>query len=133
MHEWIFKRLLIFKPPVMTTKEVAEKFYAYMQQGAFDKIYSELYSQDATSEEAPGSDWPPAKGMKELREKGKKWNETVEAMHGGSTAEPVVAGNYFTCYMTMDFTRKDGLRINMEEIGVYKVKNGRIVSEQFFS
>lgn len=116
----------------MTTKEIAEKFYAYMQQGAFDKIYSELYSQDAVSEEAPGSDWQVAKGMKEIHEKGKKWNESVEAMHGGTTSGPVVAGNYFTCYMTMDFTRKDGQRINMEEIGLYRVKDGKIVSEQFF-
>jgi ketosteroid isomerase-like protein len=54
-------------------------------------------------------------------------------MHGGSTSGPVIAGNYFTCYMTMDFTRKDGQRINMEEIGLYKVKDGKIVSEQFFS
>lgn len=116
----------------MTTREVATRFHTYMQQGAFDKIYSELYSQDATSEEPPGSDWPKAKGIKEIHEKGKKWNDMVEAMHGGSTAEPVVAGNYFTCYMTMDFTRKDGQRINMEEIGLYKVENGKIVSEQFF-
>lgn len=33
----------------MTTQEVANQFYEYMQQGAFDKIYSELYSSDASS------------------------------------------------------------------------------------
>lgn len=116
----------------MTAKEIAQSFYTYMQQGAFDKIYNELYSQAATSEEPPGSDWTKANGMKEIHEKGKKWNELVDAMHGGTTAAPVVAGNYFTCYMTMDYTRKDGQRIYMEEIGLYHVKDGKIVSEQFF-
>jgi len=116
----------------MTTKEVAAKFHEYMQQGAFDKIYSELYSPDASSAEAPGSDWTTAHGMAEIAEKGKKWNETIEAMHGGTTAEPVVAGDYFTCYMTMDFTPKGGERTTMEEIGLYRVKDGKIVSEQFF-
>jgi len=116
----------------MTTKEVAAKFYDYMQQGAFDKIFSELYSNDATSEEAPGSDWAKATGMKEIQEKGKKWNESIEEMHGGTTGEPLVAGNYFTCYMTMDFTPKGGQRTTMEELGLYGVKNGKIISEQFF-
>lgn len=117
----------------MTTQEVANKFYEYMQQGAFDKIYGELYSPDATSEEAPGSDWPKASGMEEIHEKGKKWNESIKEMHGGTTGIPVVAGDYFTSFMTMDFTRnEDDARINMEEIGLYKVKDGKIVSEQFF-
>ncbi|MGN6491578.1 MAG: SnoaL-like domain-containing protein [Agriterribacter sp.] len=116
----------------MTTQEVATKFHQYMEQGAFDKIYSELYSQDATSEEAPGSDWTKATGMKEIQEKGKKWADSIEEMHGGTTAKPVVAGSYFSCYMTMDFTPKGGSRTNMEEIGLYKVKDGKIVSEQFF-
>jgi hypothetical protein len=116
----------------MTTKEVAEKFHEYMNQGAFGKIYGELYSPDATSEEAPGSGWEKATGMAEIEEKGKKWNLTMEEIHGGTTEKPVVAGNYFTCYMTMDFTPKGGPRTNMEELGLYKVKDGKIVSEQFF-
>lgn len=116
----------------MTTQEVATKFHAYMQQGAFEKIYTELFSEDATSDETPGSDWTTATGMKEIHEKGKKWMEMTEEMYGGTTETPVVAGDYFTCYMTMDFKPKGGQRTNMQEIGLYKVKNGKIVSEQFF-
>jgi hypothetical protein len=116
----------------MSTQDVASKFYEYMQQGAFDKIYTELYSDDATSEETPESGWNKASGMKEIHEKGKKWNESIEAMHGGTTEKPLVAGDYFSCYMTMDFTPKGGERTKMEEIGMYKVKDGKIVSEQFF-
>jgi hypothetical protein len=116
----------------MTTQEVATQFHEYMQQGAFDKIYAELYSPEASSEEAPGSNWGKAKGMAEIHEKGKKWNESIEAMHGGSTDTPVIAGNYFIARMTMDFTPKGGERTNMEEFGLYKVENGKIVSEQFF-
>ena len=116
----------------MTTQEVATRFHEYMQVGAFEKIFTELYSPDATSEEPPGSDWGKASGMNEIYEKGKKWNDSIEAMHGGSTAEPVVAGNYFTCYMTMDFTPKGGARTNMTEIGLYHVKDSKIISEQFY-
>ena len=46
----------------MTTQQVADKFYEYMQTGAFDKIYEELYSEDCVSKEAPGStDWQLAR------------------------------------------------------------------------
>ena|SRR5579871_4692475 len=116
----------------MTTQEVADKFYAYMQEGAFEKIYAELFSPDATSDETPGSDWEKAEGIAAIHEKGKKWGDMVEAMYGGTTGKPVVAGDYFISYMTMDFTPKGGTRTNMEEIGLYHVKNGKIVSEQFF-
>ena len=116
----------------MTTQDVAAKFYEYMQQGAFDKIYSELYSESATSEEPPGSDWGTANGMDEIREKGKKWAETVEEMYSGTTGEPVIAGDYFISYMTMDFKPKGKERSILEEIGLYRVKEGKIVSEQFF-
>lgn len=116
----------------MTTKEVAAKFYGYMQQGDFHNIYTELFSEDATSEESPGSDWQKAVGMAAIHEKGKKWNEQIEAMYGGTTAEPVVAGNYFTSFMTMDFKPKGGERTTMEEIGFYEVKDGKIISEKFY-
>ena len=116
----------------MTIQEVATQFHAYMQQGAYEKIYTELFSEDATSDETPGSDWAKAHGMKEIHEKGNKWRELVEEMYGGTTASPVVTGDYFSCYMTMDFKPKGGPRTHMEEIGMYKVKDGKIVSEQFF-
>ena len=116
----------------MTIQEVATQFHTYMQQGAYEKIYTELFSEDATSDETPGSDWTKAHGMKEIHEKGNKWRELVEEMYGGTTATPVVAGDYFSCYMTMDFKPKGGPRTHMEEIGMYKVKDGKIVSEQFF-
>ncbi len=116
----------------MTTQDVANKFHEYMQVGAFDKIYSELYSQDCLSKEAPGSPWPDVQGMDAIHEKGKKWNEGLEAMHGGTTEAPQIAGNYFSCFMTMDFTPKGGPRTNMEEIGMYGVRDGKIVSEEFF-
>jgi len=116
----------------MTTQEVATRFHEYMQEGAFEKIYTELYSPDATSEETPGSEWGKASGMAEIQEKGKKWMDSIEEMYGGTTEKPVIAGNYFTCYMTMDYKPKDGERTNMEEIGLYGVKDGKIVSEQFF-
>jgi len=67
-----------------------------------------------------------------LKEKAKKFNEMVEEMHGGWTSQPVVGGDYFSVAMGMDVTMKGMGRMNMDEVCVYRVQDGMIVSEQFF-
>jgi len=42
------------------------------------------------------------------------------------------AGNFFACAMGFDATMKDRGRTKMEEIALYEVKDGKIISEQFF-
>jgi len=56
----------------------------------------------------------------------------VEEVHGGWVSEPIVAGNYISVAMGMDVTMKGQGRMNMDEIAVYEVKDGKIVKEQFF-
>ncbi len=51
---------------------------------------------------------------------------------GGYCSEPVVGGNHFSVAMGMDVTMKGGERMQMDEIAVYEVKDGKIVKEQFF-
>ena len=67
-----------------------------------------------------------------IKEKGKKFSEMVEEMHGGYSAAPAVGGRYFSVAMGMDCTMKGMGRQKMDEIAVYEVKDGKIVKEQFF-
>jgi len=46
---------------------------------------------------------------------------------------PLVAGQHFAVTFKMDVTFKpDGRRFPMEEVGVYKVVDGKVVYEEFF-
>jgi hypothetical protein len=56
----------------------------------------------------------------------------VEAVHASSTTEPVVAGNFFAVGRELDMTVRGAGRTQMNEVMVYEVKCGQIVSEQFF-
>jgi len=56
----------------------------------------------------------------------------VSEVHGIDISEPMVAGNTFAVTMRMDTTMKDKKRMDMTELCVYHVKDGKIVSEQFF-
>jgi hypothetical protein len=116
----------------MTTQEVANRFNELAQVGQFDVILTELFSQDAKSVEPAHSDWQSVQGLDKIIEKGKIWHDMTEEMHSGYTGAPIVAGNFFSCTMGMDVTIKGQGRMKMDEIAVYEVKDGKIISEQFF-
>ncbi len=117
----------------MTTQQVADRFYELAQKGEWNKIYDELYGADAESiEPSSAIGLPTVKGMAEILKKGKAWEAGIEAMHGGYTRAPQVAGNYFACTMGFDATFKGTGRRQMDEVAIYEVKQGKIVKEQFF-
>jgi ketosteroid isomerase-like protein len=118
---------------VMTTQESADRFYQLAEQGKWNEIQDELYSDEAESIEPPHSQGlQSAKGREALKKKGENFNEAVEEMHGGYCGKPIVAGNHFSVAMGMDATMKGMGRVKMDEIAVYEVKDGKIVKEQFF-
>jgi ketosteroid isomerase-like protein len=118
---------------VMTTTDVANRFNELASKGQWEQIQNELFADNAVSiepENSPGME--SVSGLKAIREKGKKFDEMVEQMHGGYSNPPQVAGNHFAVAMGMDVTMKGQGRMQMEEIAVYEVKDGKIVKEQFF-
>jgi len=118
---------------MMSTKEVADKLFEYCTKGEWDKAQTELYADHAISLEMPGTDFPErVEGKAGILEKGKAFDGMVEEFYGIKMEGPVVAGNFFSCNMVMDIKYKDRPRSQDAEICVYKVEDGKIVSEQFF-
>lgn len=121
---------------VMSTQKIADRFYQLSQENNWDQIQTELFSDDAESVEpahvADKGGLVNAKGIDAIKEKGKKFQESAEEFHGGFSGKPIVAGNYFAVAMGMDVTMKGMGRMNMDEIALYEVKDGKIVKEQFF-
>ena len=118
---------------VMTTQEVANRFHELAQTNDWDKIQNELFAENAVSIEPPGSQaLQSAEGLPAIKEKGRRFGEMVQEMHGGYTTAPVVGGKFFSVAMGMDVTMKGMSRMKMDEIAVYEVKDGKIVREQFF-
>jgi len=120
---------------VMTTQEVANRFNELAQKGQWDKIQAELFSEDAVSIEpahAASMGLGNAVGLDAVKKKGEAFGQMVEEMHGGYSTPPVVGGKFFSVAMGMDVTMKGAGRVKMDEIAVYEVKDGKIMSEQFF-
>lgn len=118
----------------MTTQEIANRLVELCRQGDFETAQRELFAEDAVSIEPYAS---PAfeketKGLKAIFEKGKKFGEMVEQMYGNTVSEPLVAGDAIALKGSMDVKMKGRDRESMSELCVYTVRDGKIVSEQFF-
>jgi hypothetical protein len=118
----------------MTTAEIAAKLVELCRIGQYETAHHTLYADDAISIEPTASPEfeKETKGINAILEKGRKFDSMVEAVHGGTVSEPLVAGNAFSFVLTMDVTMKGQGRFNMVELCVYQVKDGKIVSEEFF-
>lgn len=116
----------------MTTTEVANKLVGLCREGRHLEAIQSLYADNIVSREVPGTPNEITEGIKAVHQKSEDFFASVEEWHGGDLSDPMVAGNHFTTKMTMDATFKDGNRMQMEELGVYEVRDGKIVNEQFF-
>ena len=117
----------------MTTKQIAERLVALCREAKWEAAQTELFAADATSIEPIASPIfeKETKGLPAIIEKGHKFGAMIEMVQGLLVSEPVVARRSFACTMRMDVTMKGQGRMDMAELCVYDVKDGKIISEQF--
>jgi hypothetical protein len=118
----------------MTTQEIANRLAALCREEKYEQAQKELFADDAISIEPEASNGfeKETKGLAAIIEKGKKFESMVEKSHEVTISEPIIAGNAIAFILTMDMTMKGQKRMKMSELCVYQLKNGKIVSEQFF-
>lgn len=115
----------------MSTQEVADKLVQFCREGKNIEAINELYADNIISYEPKGSHIEIAEGKAAVLDKSQEWYNMVEEVHSGTISDPIVTGNFFTVSMEMDVTYKGLGRNTMNEICVYQVKDGKIVSENF--
>jgi ketosteroid isomerase-like protein len=116
-----------------TIYEVAARFNELAQQERWFEIQDELFSDDVKSVEPAGAKFlQNAEGKAAVRKKGEDFVKQVEALHSAYTSEPVIGSSHFAVGRQADITVQGVGRIQTNEVMLYEVKDGRIVSEQFF-
>lgn len=117
----------------MSTQEVAEKVVELVRQQAWYKALDTLYDKDIVSVEASASEGESAekRGIDQVRGKIDWWLNAME-VHSFTAKGPFVAHDRFVVQYDADVTEKNAKkRFQLSEIGVYTVKNGKIVREEF--
>jgi hypothetical protein len=117
----------------MSTQQIAERLAELCRIPDYTTAQKELYANDAISIEPYASPefQKETKGLDAILEKGKKFESMTEEMHGTQISEPLVTGDSFCFVLDMDITMKGKGRMNMKEICLYQVKDGKIVLESF--
>ena len=120
-----------------STLEVGKRLVELCRQGKNVEAVNTLYAPDIVSVEVMSGPQMPARtsGIDAIRKKNQWWTDTHE-VHASDIKGPYPHGDRFIVWMSYDVTAKEGpmanKRMHLEETGLYTVKNGKIVQEEFF-
>lgn len=116
----------------MNTKEVAQAVAALCKEGRHDEAGKQFWADDVVSLEDMEGPMARAEGRAALEAKSAWWYDNHE-VHAATTEGPYVHGDQFALSFSMDVTPKaSGKRMQMTEMGLYTVRDGKIVEERFF-
>ena len=117
----------------MTIKEVADQLVRMCREGKIEEVKLEFFTENTLSIE-PGEGILPkeTKGLKAIQQKAELFISMVQEFYGSTITDPFIAGDYFTIGWDTDLQMKGQERQTNSEICLYKVKDGKIISEQFF-
>jgi len=117
----------------MNTEEIARKVVELVRKQAWYDALDTLYDDDIVSVEAysAGGGSPETRGKEAVRGKIDWWVNAME-VHSFTANEPFVAHDRFVVQYDADVTdKKSKERRKLSEVGVYTVKNSKIVREEF--
>src|SRR5438045_9427670 len=117
---------------MFTIHEIDNVLKEMVSEQKFVEAYQLLFSEDAESIDPLNTSGQPLKGLTTLLEREKGFLSRVTAIQKISLSDPIIAGNYFTLSLKMSFEVQDQGHMEVDELCVYKVADGKIVSQHFF-
>ena len=119
----------------MTLNEVANELVAGCRENRARANLQKLYSQDAVSVEAMdmGGMGRETHGLAGIDGKHQWWDDN-HTVTGGKIDGPFAHGDdrFAVVFAMQGKNKSDGTTFDMTEVGVYHVKDGKIVREEFF-
>lgn len=119
----------------LSIKEIANRLVHLCREGDFGTTYRELFSPtNIKSIEPEGVPNQVIQGSIELiTQKGQQFFANVESLNTSEISDPIIAGGHFSVIWKVNVTFKGDIQSHqLDEIIVYEVKEGKIISEQFF-
>lgn len=108
--------------------EIGRSLVALFNQGKSAEVEKRWWSPEIESVEGMGLAW---RGKRAVDGKNTQWM-SEHILHGGSAEGPFVGASGFSVRFRVDAeNRASGRREVMDEIGVYTVRDGKIVREEF--
>jgi len=118
--------------PNMTTFFVAHRLVTLCREGLFLDAQMELMTDDCVQLEPATSNAENASGREAIQAKEWRLQTNILERHSIIISEPTIVGAFFCVTMHFDLTLRDRGRVQLAELIVYEVREGKIVCEQFF-
>ena len=116
----------------MTATETAKEFTAMLKSGDHQGAADTFNSPDIVSLEAMEGPMARVQGTAALKAKSDWWFGAHD-VHSISSEGPYINGDQFAVRFHVDVTNKEsGERTQMTEVGLYTVKDGKVVEERFY-
>jgi len=118
----------------MSTAAIANDLVTLCRQGKNLEAIAKYYADDIVSVESAPLPGLPAelKGIEAVKGKNQWFFENNE-IHDETVNGPYIGENQFAVEFISAFTQKaSGKRVQMREIALYTVKDGKIVHEHFY-
>ena len=116
----------------MTTQEIANRLVELCRANNFEGAWDELFAPGWETHELAEWGGGVRHGIEEAKAASDEWKSDIVEMHEMTISDPIVADDSFACVMSMDITSKTRGRNKESEICVYKIKDGKIITESFF-
>lgn len=116
----------------MTVSDIAKDFVALYNQGKVEEIGRTYWADSVVSIEPMQGPMARLEGRDAVQGKSDWWyaNHTV---YSSVSSRPHINGDQFCVIFQSDIlSKQSGERMQMEEIGLYTIKDGKIIEERFF-
>lgn len=116
----------------MTSADAIKAFTDLLKAGKHEEAAAAFNAPDIVSIEAMDGPMARIQGTAAVKAKSEWWYANHE-VHSVTTEGPFVNGDQFAVVFDMDLTTKaTGQRTKGREVGVYTMKDGKIVEEKFY-
>lgn len=116
----------------MDTRELAQAFTDMLKAGQHEQAAQRFNAADIVSREAMEGPMAEVRGTAAVKAKSDWWYANHE-VHSSESFGPYVNGDQFAVRFVIDVTAKEnGERMQMDEVGIYTVRDGKIVEERFY-
>ncbi|TMM54925.1 nuclear transport factor 2 family protein [Sulfitobacter sabulilitoris] len=119
----------------MDIKQIADALVEGCREGRAKENLDHLYAPDAVSVEAQDMQGQgrETKGLEAIKGKHDWWDSAMEVT-GSSVSDPMLHGDdrFAIIFEAQGTEKASGRAFDMKEVGVYHVRDGKIVREEFF-
>lgn len=113
-------------------QSIAYRLVELVRDRKFLEAQGELFSSDAVTQEPEKFMQRSVSGLEAIMQKERLFLESIKEWKRFEVSTPVVSAHHFSIRMLTKVELLTGQKIELDEIIVYEVNQGKIVKEQFF-